>query len=240
MHPDLFVSGILWYVVFLFSMTCHEAAHVLIARREIGEEEREAAGLAPQLSFHPAPHIRREFLGMVVVPVLSFLASGWMMGWASLPVHSEWMRRNPHRTARIALAGPAAHFLLAALACGAIHLGLSLRAFCSPDVAHCAEMVKAIHPGLSEALARLFSLFFSLNLLLGVFNLLPIPPLDGFTVLSLFMNENRARRFETFGSHFQSYGYAGLLLSWRVFGHLYDFLLWAALKILYPSTQYGF
>ena len=85
----------LWYVVFLLSLTCHEAAHALAAR--LGGDD--TAYLGGQVSLNPVPHVRREPMGAVVVPFLTFLytSGGWMMGWASAPYDPSWEDRHPRR-----------------------------------------------------------------------------------------------------------------------------------------------
>ena len=68
----------LWFAVFLLSLTCHEAAHALVA--QWGGDHTAAAG--GQVSLDPIPHIRREPFGTLVVPILSYFLYGWMLGWA--------------------------------------------------------------------------------------------------------------------------------------------------------------
>ena len=70
--PDL-ALGAIWYIVFLFSTTCHEAAHALVAK--MGGDLTAAEG--GQVTLNPIPHIRRSPFGMVVVPIVSF-AAGWL------------------------------------------------------------------------------------------------------------------------------------------------------------------
>ena len=154
--PQFLTLGFIFYVAFLFSTTCHEAAHALVAK--LGGDP--TAALGGQVSLNPIPHIRRSPYGMVVFPLLSFfLLNGSMIGFASAPYDPDWARRHPHRAALMALAGPATNFSLMLLA------ALSL------------------------------FVLFSLNLLLGVFNLLLVPPLDGSSVITLFMSEDRARGY---------------------------------------------
>src|SRR5450755_3711119 len=102
-------NGILWYIAFLYSTTCHEAAHAWAAFR-LGDP---TAFLGGQVSLNPWPHLRREPVGMVVVPVACWVLGGWLMGWASAPYSREWARTYPRRAGLMALAGPAANLCLA-------------------------------------------------------------------------------------------------------------------------------
>ncbi len=234
MTPEVLALGLIWYVVFLFSTTCHEAAHAFVSKRE-GDLTAFESG---QVSLSPFPHIRREPFGMVLFPIASFFMGGWMMGWASAPYDPAWSSRYPHKAAKMALAGPAANFVLAVIAAIAIHLGLMTGVFHAPASTGFTEIVVANRPGLAEAVAQILSLLFSLNVLLGVFNLLPVPPLDGFTAAALLMSEEKAQRFEAVGRGMRNVSYAGLLLSWRVFGILYEPVFTLALRLLYPWAGY--
>src|SRR5580704_10146729 len=125
--PDL-ALGAIWYIVFLFSTTCHEAAHALVAK--LGGDLTAAEG--GQVTLNPIPHIRRSPYGMVVIPILSFALGGWMVGWASAPFDPNWERSHPHRAARMALGGPAANFTIMLVAALAIRIGLMLGYFAVP------------------------------------------------------------------------------------------------------------
>src|SRR5205807_5041545 len=95
MDTTSLVTGAVWYIVFLLSTTCHEAAHALAAK--LGGDLTAFHG--GQVSLDPTPHIRREPIGMLVAPILSYLMGGWMMGWASAPYDPFWARRHPRRAA---------------------------------------------------------------------------------------------------------------------------------------------
>ena len=173
--------GFIYYVAFLFSTTCHEASHALAAK--LGGDLTAAEG--GQVSLNPVPHIRRSPYGMVVFPLVSFfLLGGRMIGFASAPYDPDWARRHPHRAALMALAGPTANFSLMLISALVLHIGMANhvihlgRSFADSDFAAVALYV-----------------LFSLNLLLGVFNLLPVPPLDGSSVIMLVMSEDRARGY---------------------------------------------
>src|ERR1700747_1129130 len=106
--PELLAYGFVWYVAFLFSTTCHEAAHALVA--QLGGDP--TAALGGQVSLNPVPHLRREPRGIAILPILSFLMPKRMFGWASAPYDPVWEGRHPRRAGLMALAGPTANFLL--------------------------------------------------------------------------------------------------------------------------------
>ncbi|MGH9782923.1 MAG: site-2 protease family protein, partial [Terriglobia bacterium] len=199
----------LWYVAFLLSLTCHEAAHALVAKWG-GDLTAYNSG---QVSLSPLPHIQREPFGTVLVPILSFLLSGWMLGWGSAPYDPLWEQRHPKRAALMALAGPAANFLLVFLAVLLIQSGTSLGVFQAPGGLDFTRVVDA-SSGSTEGLARFVSILFSLNLLLGTFNLIPVPPLDGHSAVGLVLPEDLFRRWlELVRSPMLSL--LGLLIAWR-------------------------
>src|SRR6201997_3032744 len=106
MTSDFLVLGVIWYIVFLFSTTCHEGAHALAAK--VGGDMTAFEG--GQVSLNPIPHIRREPFGMVVMPLLGISLGGALIGWASAPYDPHWAMRHPKRAAWMSLAGPAANF----------------------------------------------------------------------------------------------------------------------------------
>src|SRR5512141_2478373 len=111
MDPAI-ATGFLWFVAFLFSTTVHEAMHALAALRG-GDPTAYHGG---QVSLSPLPHIRREPIGMLVVPLFTSATMGWAMGWASAPYDPAWAERFPRRASWMALAGPAANFVIAVAA----------------------------------------------------------------------------------------------------------------------------
>lgn len=234
LDPNTLAMMPLWFVVFLLSLTCHEAAHALAAKW--GGDP--TAFLGGQVTLDPRPHIRREPIGTIVVPIASFLLSGWMMGWASAPYDPHWQRRHPRRAALMALAGPVANLTLVLLAAAAIHLGIAAGIFASPARANFRHVVDAASGILPEGLATFLSIMFSLNLLLAAFNLLPIPPLDGNTAVGLLMSEAMAVRF-TAWSRQPTFTYLGIFLAWKVFDFIFEPLFLLGLKLLYPGESYG-
>ena len=235
MSTEFVAIGFLWYVVFLLSTTAHEAAHALAAK--LGGDL--TAFHHGQVSLNPIPHIRREPFGMVLLPILSYASGGWMMGWASAPYDPMWQLKHPRRAAWMSLAGPAANFSLVLIAAIAVHVGIAVGAFQAPEAANFTRIVDANSPGMAEGTAKFLSLLFSLNVLLGAFNLLPVPPLDGFGALGLLVTDNGARKLESFRRAIRSYSFIGLLVCWQLFGKLYEPLFGFAMRSLYPTLHYG-
>jgi len=202
--PDLLVMGFMWYVAFLFSTTCHEASHALAAK--VGGDE--TAALGGQVSLNPIPHIRRSPWGMVIIPLVAFFMWGSMIGWASAPYDPNWERRHPRRSAWMAMAGPAANFTLMFLAAIGVRIAHANGTLFDPATGHLGFLGNVLY------------IFFSLNLLLGVFNLLPVPPLDGSTGIMLFMNESQSHRYLDW-LRGNSFALAGLLVALLVFRYIY-------------------
>jgi len=231
---DHLSEGLLWYVAFLFSTTLHEASHAWAAFR-LGDRTAYEGG---QLTLNPVPHIRREPVGTVVVPIISFLLGGWMIGWASVPYDRKWAYEFPRRSAKMSLAGPAANLLLAFLAALIIRIGMMLDLFYPPDSIDFTHVVSATSEGVLSTVASFVNVFFSLNLLLCIFNLLPIPPLDGSGIIPLFINENRARKYLELIAN-PSFSFIGLIVAWKAFDFIYRPIHLIFINILfYPDAYY--
>jgi Zn-dependent protease len=226
---DQLVLGILWYVVLLFSLTVHEAAHAWAATRG-GDLTAYAGG---QVSLDPMPHIRREPFGTILVPLLSFALSGWMIGWASTPYDPRWAWTHPRRAGWMALAGPASNLLLVVAAGSAIRFGMAA-GWLAPGYTNFTELALATAPGVWDAVATLLSIGFTLNLLLMVFNLIPVPPLDGSGAIALLVSEDSARRIQQI-LWTPQLSIIGILIAWWVIPHVFGPVHEIALMLLYPE-----
>ena len=226
--------ALLWYVVLVVSLTLHEASHAWVAVRG-GDPTAYRLG---QVSLDPRPHIRREPFGMLVMPLLSFGMSGYMFGWASTPYDPRWAHRYPRRAAWMALAGPASNLVLVVGAGLGIRLGLLAGVFQPPEAAGFGHVVAASAESPWPVIATLLSITFTLNLLLCLFNLLPVPPLDGAAALGLLVGEARARDLQRFFSR-PRFALVGLLLAWLLIGEFFWPVFRWSLGLLYPGLQYG-
>lgn len=168
------------FAVFLFSTACHEAAHAWMAYKW-GDTTGKDAG---QLTLDPIPHIRREPFGMLVLPLLLLVQSGgtMLMGWASTPVTPSQMRDPKWGQFWTSAAGPLTNLTLAVAS---------------------LLLLKTVHTSVGASLGDLREAFIFLletglwlNLLLMVFNFLPIPPLDGGAMLQNLLPASMAEAFD--------------------------------------------
>ncbi len=223
-----------WYPAFVFSTCFHEAAHAWAAKLG-GDATAADAGL---LTLSPLPHIRRTPVGLLVVPLLTAVTRGWAMGWASAPYGRAWAERYPRRAAWMAAAGPAANLVIAAAALACIAAGLATGRFRPPPAANLDCLVVPAKAFVASALvafaAKGLSIVCVLNVLLAAFNLVPLPPLDGASVLSLLLPRPLADRWRDLVA-LPVMGFAGMLLAYRFGSVLTDPLLSALLALLYPG-----
>lgn len=234
--PEMLVLGLVWYAVFVFSTTLHEAAHAFAALR-LGDPTAYEGG---QVSLNPLPHVVREPVGMVLVPILSFLffyQGRWMIGWASAPYDPLWASRYPRRAAWMALAGPLSNLLLVVASGLAIRAGMLFGVFYAPAEVGFSSVTAASAPGFFASVATVLSIVFSLNLILFVFNLLPLPPLDGSGVVPLFLSEPLARGYLELVRN-PSFALLGILVAWKVFAPIFGPINTLALNLLYPGAGY--
>jgi Zn-dependent protease len=227
------VLGITWYIVLLVALTCHEAAHSFVAWK-LGDPTAYRQG---QVTLDPVAHIRREPFGTVIMPILSYILAGWMIGWASAPYDPYWARNNRRSAALMALAGPVANLILVVLAGLTIRAGMLLGIFHAPESVTFEQVTAATSPGFANSASVAISIVFSLNLILFVFNLIPLPPLDGSEIVSLFLSGSAADRYAQL-LHQPGFRIIGLVVAWRLMGMVLGPAHLLALNILYPGAGY--
>jgi len=213
MLPGLLV----WYLVFLFSTTFHEFSHAFLAYKE-GDSTAYETG---HVTLDPTPHIRRSPIGMVLVPIVSYWQLGWMVGFASVPFNAKWGRANPLRQALMSLGGPLANLLLALIALGLMRALLAAHVF---QYAHgdSTQLVEAVRGGARSplnALALALSVMLQLNVMLFLFNLIPVPPLDGAGVLSGLLPDSFGTLCDRL-KQLPAFELLGLIVAWKVFPYI--------------------
>src|SRR3989338_5403052 len=149
-------------LVVLFSVVLHEVSHGIMAN-SLGDTTAKDLG---RITLNPFKHL--DWFGSVLLPFISYWAGGFIFGYAKpVPYNPANLRDKKYGPAKVALAGPAVNIVIALL------FGFALRFL--P-----ASLEVTILP-------QLFSFIVNLNLVLAIFNLMPIPPLDGHWLLLTFL-----------------------------------------------------
>ena len=186
-------------IVLLFSVMIHEIAHGSVAL-SLGDLTAKYAG---RLTLNPLKHL--DLMGSVLIPLMLLvltMGQGPIFGWAKpVPVNPALFKDKKWGELKVSLAGPAVNFLIATI------FGLVLRFIDLP-----------------ETLAVLFRIICIYNFLWGIFNLVPIPPLDGSHILFSFLPAKYLR----FKYQFAQYGFV-ILIAFLFLGGLdivYSLALW--------------
>ena len=175
---------VFYIVALLYSVVIHEVSHGLMAN-SLGDPTAKNLG---RLSLNPLKHI--DMFGSVLLPLFLFLVrSPFLVGYAKpVPYVPENLRDRKYGPAKVAIAGPASNLVLAFL------FGMTLRFL--PDVFT------------SPLVPQLLSFIIILNLVLAIFNLFPIPPLDGHWLLMTFL----PARFFAFKKFLYQYSFILLII----------------------------
>ena len=232
------LDALAFYLVFVAAVTCHEAAHAWAAK--VGGDLTAYRG--GQVSLDPIPHMKREPIGMVLLPLITVSTLGWPLGYASTPYDPAWAGRYPRRAAWMALAGPAANFGLVLVAALVIHAGIGFGLLEAPDTLSLTSVVAAADAGASSALTSGFahglSLFYSMNVLLWVLNLIPLPPFDGSGALPLILPPKWNHAYQRLLRQ-PMIGWVGIIVVWNLLGEVFYPILFFSFSLLYPGLTYS-
>ncbi len=164
-----------------------------------------------------------------------------MMGWASTPYDPEWGRRHPRRQAAMAAAGPGGNLLIATLAFAALKILMARGLLVPPSEVNFHSLVvpsagtpdgSLLHP-----VAMLLSVALNLNVMLFLFNLLPLPPLDGSGILQGLMPDSLGLFVERL-RRTPMLSLLGLMVAWQVFDVVYRPAFDVLLRLLHPGMDY--
>ena len=171
-----FSQVLIGFAILLVSLTVHEAAHAWTSDR-LGDP---TARLLGRVSLNPAVHV--DLIGTVLFPLLAVLANVPLIGWARpVPVNPARLRHPRRDYVYVAAAGPLSNLALAGLvSVSASVLGLNLWQALGQGGGAAIVLVQAIY----------------INVFLAVFNLLPVPPLDGGNVLAGLLPPRAAAQFD--------------------------------------------
>jgi Zn-dependent protease len=207
---------VLYFVALVAAVILHEISHGVVALW-LGDDTAKRAG---RLTLNPVPHI--DPLGSVILPVLGALSHIPVIGWAKpVPVNPARLRNSRRSMLLVSLAGPTTNFLLAIAA-----------AVVARSMYHRSGALPVFTVGQLPLAVQVPLLFAAVNLFLGIFNFLPIPPLDGASLIERVL----PKEWLSGWYQFRQYGFLILfvLVFWthlpdRVFApflnHLYRFVL---------------
>ncbi len=206
MQIDIIIS----LCILIISVIIHELAHGYAANA-LGDP---TARLAGRLTLNPLVHI--DPIGSIIMPVLLALAgSSIIIGYAKPVPYNPYNLRGKYGEALVAGAGPAANIALAVL------FGLAIR---------------FIGTGLSDPMLNVFSSIVFMNILLAVFNLIPIPPLDGSKVLSGILPHGAAHSYNLFRANFERLGiFSGtilILIIFSILSPMFYGVIWALFRLV--------
>jgi Zn-dependent protease len=184
---DFIQKVVIIYPILLFSIIIHEMSHGWMAER-FGDDTARVMG---RLTFNPMPHI--DVLGTVVLPIIG-LWTGFLFGWAKPVPVNPYRLNNPKRDMMwVGLAGPASNVLLALAA------AFLMWFFRSYDI---------FPAWLASSVNTLSFIILEINIFLFIFNLIPVPPLDGSRVVTAILPPALAYRYASL----ENYGMVIVLL----------------------------
>jgi len=185
------------FAVLLFSLSIHEASHAWMADR-FGDYTARYLG---RVTINPIPHI--DPIGTVLFPLLQFFTHFPLIGWAKpVPINSARLSNPPRDRVLISLAGPASNLLAGSIAF-LVLVVLKLSWPAAREIIEVMVMIGRI-PGNGSIWAPILGMLYYamvINLLLAIFNFIPIPPLDGHWILYELLPAGAGDAVERLGSY---------------------------------------
>ena len=203
---------VVWILPVIFAITVHEVAHGWVAKK-YGDNTASKLG---RLTLNPIKHV--DLLGTVIVPgLLLMTGTGFILGWAKpVPVDASNFKRPLQDMAVVALAGPVSNLIMAFIWALIIRLGIFIGTSAE------AISLPLIYTGVAGI---------SINLVLAMINLLPIPPLDGSRILTGILPNYWAWQY----NRLERYGFILLLvlLYTKILNVILEYPLFIAQKLFF-------
>jgi Zn-dependent protease len=210
---------ILYMVALIFSLSVHESAHAWMSN-QFGDDLARSQG---RISLNPAVHV--DPIGTLLFPAIAFFTGAPLIGWAKpTPVNPLSWRNKRVANFWVSAAGAISNFIIAFIA------GLGIRLLYTFGITD-GLRIRNADATLANGAFELLLTFFILNVALGVFNLLPIPPLDGSKVLASILPESFEAGFETL----ERFGFILLFIAifTGVLGVIFNFVMPLAFALVF-------
>ena len=226
---------IIWFIVLLFSLSFHEAAHAWTSEK-FGDDTGRLQG---RITLNPMAHI--DPIGTVLFPIIGFISHFPLLGFAK-PVMTNPLLWRDKTKANIAVsaAGPISNFILAIISFVVIKILIQTLVLTphggdifSIVVPMSTRFASYSQPAFLEPLAKFLSTMLMLNVSLGVFNLIPVPPLDGSHVLESLLPAEAADAY----AKIRPFGM--LLLYGLLFIGLLDYVIGPVFQIVFSALVTG-
>lgn len=214
---------ILYMVALVFSLSVHESAHAWMSN-QFGDD---LARLQGRISLNPASHV--DPIGTLLFPAIAFFTHAPLIGWAKpTPVNPLKWRNKRVANFWVSAAGAISNFIIAFIA------GIALRLLHTFGITVGLQL-RNTESALTTGAFELLFTFFILNVSLGVFNLLPIPPLDGSKVLASILPESFESGFETL----ERFGFILLFVAifTGVLGVIFNFVMPIAIALVFIGAS---
>jgi Zn-dependent protease len=181
-------------VVFLFAISVHESSHAWMANR-LGDSTARMLG---RISLNPIRHI--DIVGTILLPALAVISHVPLLGWAKpTPVDTRNFKNPVLDDVLTAVVGPISNFVVA-IGCFIVLVAIAKTSMPGLLIVQSLAQRRLVETSSSlMPLALLFHEAMKINLLLGIFNLIPLPPLDGSHVIRHFLPDGIRRGFDMAG-----------------------------------------